>query len=717
MKTEEAWVIGWPPHPPSKAAIIGFVAAVLWACGLLYTAEVVGDWLIEDALTDAEHRAEGMSRAAEQFALRTLGDARVPHALAQRWAELAPDAPQAARAELEIMMNRRLMRHGQSVQYIVIFDAKGEVAWASPGAPQAMRDPDFASIRNHPFFLDHRDRGIRETVATSRISSMTGAIILPFSGRLDDSQGNFAGVLYAPLTSSSLSAALATVDSRAGDVASIVGDDGYIVARSAGMDGMVGQFVLPPNTTVSDANFFRTTQTTGAVSGRPVTVARRRVEGTQLVAVSTVDMATATAEAAFSRNLTRALAVGIGGSAFATVIVFFVMQRRRSREMAAEAWRAGRTEIERLLDGLPAVIFLRVIDKDGRSEQLYRTGDQEGVSGWPRSVLAPDGDLSHLAEPGTDFSELLGAMVLAEEAVKVWRIRQPDGSLAWLRATLRLLERRPDGSSLVVGYIVNITAERDAEARLMMATRMASLGEMGAGIAHELKQPLTAISLAADVAAMLLRKGDYERLPQRLDRIIEQTQRGAAIIENLRRFARGVDESEQPGIVSLDQAIANALAMIGNNLRADEVGIEVVNGEPPPLVVGHSIALEQVIVNILFNARDALLSQESGQDRQIRIDTTGRDGNFVILEISDNGTGIDPAIIGKVFDPFFTTKAPDKGTGLGLSICDGIVQSMGGRIQARNLPRGTCFTIMLPGHQPDDVAPNSAGDNQVEHAA
>lgn len=108
-------MIGWPPHPPSKAAIIGFVAAVLWACGLLYTAEVVGDWLIEDALTDAEHRAEGMSRAAEQFALRTLGDARVPHALAQRWAELGPDAPQAARAELEIMMNRRLMRHGQSV--------------------------------------------------------------------------------------------------------------------------------------------------------------------------------------------------------------------------------------------------------------------------------------------------------------------------------------------------------------------------------------------------------------------------------------------------------------------------------------------------------------------------------------------------------------------------------------------------------------------------
>lgn len=108
----------------------------------------------------------------------------------------------------------------------MIFDAKGEVAWASPGAPQAMRDPGVVSIRNHPFFLDHRDRGIREIVSTIRISSMTGAIILPFSGRLDDSQGNFAGVLYAPLTSSSLSAALATVDSRAGDVASIVGNDG-----------------------------------------------------------------------------------------------------------------------------------------------------------------------------------------------------------------------------------------------------------------------------------------------------------------------------------------------------------------------------------------------------------------------------------------------------------------------------------------------------------
>jgi hypothetical protein len=106
VKTGEAWVIGWAPHPPSKAAIIGFVAAVLWACGLSFAGEVIGDRLMQDALTDAEHRAEGMSRAAEQFALRTLGDARVPHALAQRWAELAPDAPQAARAELEIMMNR-----------------------------------------------------------------------------------------------------------------------------------------------------------------------------------------------------------------------------------------------------------------------------------------------------------------------------------------------------------------------------------------------------------------------------------------------------------------------------------------------------------------------------------------------------------------------------------------------------------------------------------
>nr|WP_249731978.1 ATP-binding protein [Roseococcus sp. SDR] len=221
---------------------------------------------------------------------------------------------------------------------------------------------------------------------------------------------------------------------------------------------------------------------------------------------------------------------------------------------------------------------------------------------------------------------------------------------------------------------------------------------MAAGVAHELNQPCAAITLAADLAALELGRGDAAHLAsagRRLDEIARQALRMRSVIDHFRLFAR-VDPGGETA-VDWAEAVAGALSIAGGTMAASDVRIETDLPPGLPPVRGSLVGLEQVLVNLLINARDAM-EEVPGEERLVRISAAVKpDGAAVVLRLRDHGMGLPRAALERSFEPFFTTKPVGKGTGLGLSIAHGTITGFGGTITLRNHPEGGAVAeIHLP---------------------
>ncbi len=231
-------------------------------------------------------------------------------------------------------------------------------------------------------------------------------------------------------------------------------------------------------------------------------------------------------------------------------------------------------------------------------------------------------------------------------------------------------------------------ALKKAQAELVQAGKLSALGQMSAGISHELNQPLMAIQQFADNGTAFLERGKAERAGENLGRISQMATRMARIIKNLRAFAR--NESEPMGRVDLVQVINTAVELTEPRLKAD--GVDLIWASPTQAVYawGGEVRLVQVFVNLLNNAVDAM----AGADlREIEIKLTP--GARLEVAVCDTGPGIEEPE--KIFDPFYSTKAvgSSEGMGLGLSISYGLVQSFGGNIRGSNRARGAMFVVEL----------------------
>lgn len=227
-----------------------------------------------------------------------------------------------------------------------------------------------------------------------------------------------------------------------------------------------------------------------------------------------------------------------------------------------------------------------------------------------------------------------------------------------------------------------------AQADLVRAGKLSALGQMSAGISHELNQPLTAIRSYAENAGLFLERGQPEKAGENLGRINDLARRMGRIIKNLRAFAR--QESEAMSDVELGQVVAAALELSEARLNATGVAVDWTPPARAVWVRGGEVRLQQVIMNLLANAADAM---EGGGSVTIRV---SRAGDRVRLSVADTGPGI--AEPDRVFDPFYSTKevGASEGMGLGLSISYGIVQSFGGAISGSNLSGGGAeFTVEL----------------------
>ena len=248
------------------------------------------------------------------------------------------------------------------------------------------------------------------------------------------------------------------------------------------------------------------------------------------------------------------------------------------------------------------------------------------------------------------------------------------------------------------GQIVRVLEARELMAQLLQSARLVSLGQMAAGVAHELNQPLASISTVAGDVHMRLIEGravSEAQLKEMMRDITGLVERMAGTINHLRVFSR--DTGEEPGErFTLGEVVRSGLRVIGAQLgdRGIEVRTELAEGMSA--VYGHPFQIEQVLLNLLANARDALEEKGVGEKRLwIRTRTEGL--SQAVLEVEDDGVGIEAAHLERLFEPFFTTKGADQGTGLGLSISYAIVQNHGGKIACESRRgAGATFRVSLP---------------------
>jgi C4-dicarboxylate-specific signal transduction histidine kinase len=234
---------------------------------------------------------------------------------------------------------------------------------------------------------------------------------------------------------------------------------------------------------------------------------------------------------------------------------------------------------------------------------------------------------------------------------------------------------------------------RNKQEQLVQAGKLATLGELTTGVAHELNNPLNNIGLFVGNAIDLieLAVANKRQVIGELGRAMQQVRKATEIISHLRTFGRAAPASREP--VPLRPVIERALSLMHEQLRLREIDVAMDLGPEEPVVLGNSIQLEQVFINLLTNARDAVADSFH---KAIRISGSISSSSTEIA-FADTGHGIEPGLERRIFDPFFTTKDVGKGTGLGLSIAYGIIKEHGGTISVVSRPgEGATFLIHLP---------------------
>ena len=305
----------------------------------------------------------------------------------------------------------------------------------------------------------------------------------------------------------------------------------------------------------------------------------------------------------------------------------------------------------------------------------------------------------------------LPSLVHAREGEEVWLDK--DGKERLLDVSSNPIM---DADAVFKGRLVtfiDITERRRLESelhlselQLMQSAKMATLGEMATGVAHELNQPLNNIGLLASRMVMKLPKlqlegDDREFYRDRLDKVRKQIERASKIIDHLRTFGRPSDM--QLSELDIQTPLNGVVDLLGQQLQSHGIKVVLDLPEDLPRVIADEGQLEQVVMNLIVNARDAMdaLPEDDDRERMIRItaeeatfEKTGEDA--VCLRVTDNGSGIPPMVQERIFDPFFSTKEVGKGTGLGLSISYGLVRDFGGQLEVRSTEgRGSTFTIRL----------------------
>ena len=379
------------------------------------------------------------------------------------------------------------------------------------------------------------------------------------------------------------------------------------------------------------------------------------------------------------------------------VAVMEMTQDITQRKNLEERLRCSELKYRAILNNIPTAVFvldtasLEIIDCNTTAERMYAT---------PRDVLVGSSFLDYfMEEERQQYASQLTTFTLIHRAY----VHAHNGRIFPVDIFLSPSEYQEQAVFLLIAN--DITAHVEAEQKVVQAGKMAMLGEMATGVAHELNQPLTVIKSASGYLLRKTRKQEPvtpETLAQLMAEVDGQVDRATEIISHMRVFGRPTDIVLER--VYVNEVITDACRFFNRQLahRNIELVHELASDLPPIMAVPNR--LEQVIINLMINARDAIEEQGKKQPnspRRITLLTCFTD-NVVEILVQDTGTGIAPARLPRLFEPFFTTKEAGKGTGLGLSISYGLVKEFGGTITAYNRQdedpqaQGAVFCLRFP---------------------
>jgi signal transduction histidine kinase len=357
----------------------------------------------------------------------------------------------------------------------------------------------------------------------------------------------------------------------------------------------------------------------------------------------------------------------------------------------------------RVIPVLDANIFL--FDAEGRmlnrlssksSEQLQREARAQleaGIIDWvlseKKTVIIPD--LSNVLGNGSVKNYVIVPLTFRGEGMGIYFIHTDKPQQEFSNQDIQLLTVLANQAAAgVVNWqsyeqMKKIDEElKSSHAQMLHVAKLAAIGEFAASIAHEIKNPLQMLMLHLE----LWRRG--RAMPEMIDLMGKEVQRLAQITKRLVGFSRNVEEEAALEPVNINRVIGDVIAIVEYEFKASRIEFVLALHAQLPVVFGHANYLQQVFLNLLLNARDAM-----PKGGTIRFTTDVRDSKVTII-ISDSGEGIAPENLKKIFQPFFTTKG-ERGTGLGLSICNKIINQHDGRMTVDSVVgTGTTFTIVLP---------------------
>ncbi|MCY1076441.1 PAS domain-containing protein [Archangium lansingense] len=374
-----------------------------------------------------------------------------------------------------------------------------------------------------------------------------------------------------------------------------------------------------------------------------------------------------------------------------------------ARKQAEKALRRSEESFRALIEGLPEAIFAH---RGGRLLYINPAGlaflDQRSVEDVAGMSLL---ELIHLDDRAEAATVLEGSLEKGPATTREVRFLRTRGPM--MSAELSAMRLLFDGEPATVVSARNITERKQMQARLLLADRLASVGTLASGVAHEINNPLAFVlsnlGFLEEECQLLRSELPRDRLSEMED-VLRETKQGAErvrhIVRDLRTLSR--DEGEQLSDVDVRGVIESSLGLVRHELRHRARLVKEL--EPVPVVRASEGRLGQVLLNLLINAAHAIPDGRPG-DNEVRVRLRAIAGH-VVIEVLDTGSGIPPEVRDRIFDPFFTTKPVGMGTGLGLSICHGIVTGMGGDITVESeVGRGSTFRITLPIPQaaPEDL--------------
>jgi signal transduction histidine kinase/ActR/RegA family two-component response regulator len=381
------------------------------------------------------------------------------------------------------------------------------------------------------------------------------------------------------------------------------------------------------------------------------------------------------ADVMFSLSLLTAVASG------SVLIYFFARLQYDARASVGEANR----NLLGLLDTVPEPLIVFEPSRDGRFRCAYVNDPMKRIIGDD-----PTGrylDEVGLPEAGATRAHLREVMQSGRRIEGRRRVRHRGEDRLIQVISQPLIE----GGEVrqIVTIAQDLTRQADDQKRLLHSARLAAIGELVAGVAHEIRNPLMVIGGTAD----LMDEHDAETLKEDIHAIRSSTRRAARIVDSLLQFSRQSEPRRE--VVDLNDVVRSVLELRRQLLRHHGISVRLPLAPEPVSVMGDPAQLEQVVLNLVNNAERSLIDNHT-KDRWIEI-RTARDGDRAHLTIEDSGPGIAADALTRIFDPFYTTRPVGQGTGLGLSVSYGIVEEHGGTIVATSPEaRGATFSITLP---------------------